>query len=116
MKGLIIRDPWATKILDGEKTWEIRGSYTHIRERIVIVKSGQGAGFGEVNLIDCIPVTQSDLKSGFAFHRIPDNYPIQYKRPHAWVMELAAWYPEPIRYHHPKGAIIWIDFGNRRVG
>lgn len=27
MNGLVIRNPWVEKILDGKKTWEIRGRY-----------------------------------------------------------------------------------------
>jgi len=35
MRGLIIAEPWIDYILEGKKTWEIRGTSTKIRERIV---------------------------------------------------------------------------------
>ena len=34
MRGLIIRDPFVTWILDGEKTWELRGKATQVREEV----------------------------------------------------------------------------------
>lgn len=51
MKGLIIKSKWADLILSGEKTWEIRGSQTHQRGRIGIIKSGTGKIFGSVELV-----------------------------------------------------------------
>ena len=31
MKALVIKQPWVDYILNGKKTWEIRGSNTKIR-------------------------------------------------------------------------------------
>jgi hypothetical protein len=53
-RGLIIMEPWAERILIGKKTWEIRGSKTHIRGKIDIIQSGTGHDYGTANLVDCI--------------------------------------------------------------
>jgi hypothetical protein len=44
MKGLIVKSPWIELILEGKKTWEIRGSNTKIRGPIALIKSGSGNG------------------------------------------------------------------------
>lgn len=46
LRGLLVRDPYASQLLDGEKIWEIRGRSTHIRGPILIIKSGTGQLFG----------------------------------------------------------------------
>jgi len=42
LRGLLVRDPYASQLLDREKIREIRGRPTHIRGPILIVKSGTG--------------------------------------------------------------------------
>ncbi len=54
MKGLIIKEAWIDLILDGRKTWEIRGRQTNKREKIGIIQSGTGTVIGTVDLVDCI--------------------------------------------------------------
>lgn len=56
MKGLIIKPYWADLILNNEKTMELRGGRTKIRGTIGIIKSKTGQVYGEVDIIDCIPL------------------------------------------------------------
>jgi hypothetical protein len=42
LDGLLIRAPWIDKILDGSKSWEIRGSQTSKSGRIALIESGTG--------------------------------------------------------------------------
>ena len=111
MKGLIIKEPWINFILNGEKTWEIRGSNTKIRGKIYLIKSGTGMMFGECDLADSFPVTFEIFIENKHKHRIPNNSGvfIQYKNPHVWVMQNPVRYPEPKPYEHKQGAIIWIN-------
>ncbi len=39
-RGLLIKSPWVEDILQGRKTWEIRGLITHIRGKIALIRSG----------------------------------------------------------------------------
>ena len=52
MKALIIKKPWIDNILDGKKTWEIRGSKTNIRGQIELIQSGSGLVVGSCEIID----------------------------------------------------------------
>jgi len=49
-KGLLIRQPFAYWIVDGKKTWEIRGSATKVRSRIAIIVAGTGTVVGTCKL------------------------------------------------------------------
>jgi hypothetical protein len=112
MKGLIIREPWIDMILDGKKTWEIRGSNTKIRGKIYLIKSGTGMVFGTVDVVDCIPLCGGNdidviLKNKDKHHVRLGSIP--YKKPHAWVMDNPVRYEKPISYNHPQGAVIWVN-------
>ena len=54
------------KILDGEKTLEIRSKpiHKHIGKRIALAASGTSAIFGWVELVECLgPLSKSDWHS-----------------------------------------------------
>ena len=106
--ALLIREPWISMILDGKKTWEIRGSATKRRGRIALVASSTGTVVGTCNLVDVVgPLSISKLranakKAGFYATSI------SYRRPHAWVVANPRRLRKPVRYAHPSGAVIWV--------
>jgi hypothetical protein len=112
-RALIVRQPWADKILDGSKTWEIRGSATHVRGRIGIIPARSKMVSGYCNLVAVRgPLTISELLETVGLHAINREellrqgppYPCTY----AWVLEQSAKLDRPIAYNHPRGAIIWV--------
>ncbi len=113
MKGLIIRPPWIDLILCGEKTWEIRGSNTKIRDQIALIRSGSGLVAGKCELVDTIgPLTLKEMQGHLGKHRIPLKAlmnSLPYKKTFAWVIENARALKEPIPYKHPLGAVIWVN-------
>ena len=110
MRGLIIKKKWLDLILDGKKNWEIRGSDTKIRGRIYLIESGSGLIRGKVNLVESFPVDFPKLKENLHKHHVPYLAIglMNYKKPHAWVLDKAERYLHPVPYTHPKGAIIWV--------
>ena len=107
-KGLVIKSPWIEMILHRQKTWEIRGSNTHIRGRIGLIKSGSGLILGSVNLINSLPMNLNDWHYFWPKHRVfTDDLP--YKNTYAWVLENPIVFKEPIPYKHPMGAVIWVN-------
>src|ERR1700741_2194336 len=63
-RGLIVRDPYASQLLNGQKIWEIRGRPTQIRGPVVIVKQGTGKAYGIANLVRVLgPLDLDDLVS-----------------------------------------------------
>ena len=109
-RALIIKKRWLDMILDGKKTWEIRGSDTKIRGRIGLIESGSGLIVGECELIDSKRFTKEMKTSGFENHRLDlyDLSMIDYKNPWAWIMEKHLRYKNPVPYNHPQGAVIWV--------
>lgn len=111
MDGLIIKPKWADMILSGIKTWEIRGSRTHKRGTIGIIKSSSGLVYGTVELVDCVPLHGPDdvelILGNQDKHHVALGA-IKYRKPWAWVMKNPIIYPEPVPYKHPQGAVIWV--------
>ncbi len=88
MRGLIVRAPWAGKIVDGTKPIEYRSRPTNIRGRIAILESKTCVALGEATLTDCTGPH-------------PDGY--------HWHLVNPVKYPEPKPYKHKNGAVVWLD-------
>ncbi|WP_408011588.1 ASCH domain-containing protein [Pseudalkalibacillus sp. A8] len=58
-------------MLDGRKTWEIRGTNPIIRGKIALIKSGTGMIFGTADLIDCRKISLEEYQQGEAYHCVP---------------------------------------------
>ena len=58
MDGLIIKPKWGELILNGLKSWEIRGSNTSHRGRHYLIESGTNKVYGEFDLVDSQPLTE----------------------------------------------------------
>ena len=118
MTGLVIKSPWIDLILSGQKTWEIRGSRTQMRERIALIKSKSGTVIGGCDVVDCIgPLTHDQLRATAERHRIPlhmlDRLP--YPQTYAWVVGNPKPLATPIAYRHPSGAVIWVRLDQQNV-
>lgn len=60
------------------------------------------------------PFTDAELTANSGRHAVsPERLrlPDLQKYRHAWVMEHATRLKVPVRYEHPKGAVIWINLG-----
>jgi hypothetical protein len=111
MRALLIRRPWIDMILDGEKTWEIRGSRTSVQGRIGLIASRSGAVVGVCDLVDCIgPLTADGFrrnakKAGMGPSEATLGY---YRQTYAWVLEKPRRLKQPVPCEHPSGAVIWV--------
>ncbi len=112
MNGLIIKKKWLDLILDGKKTWEIRGSRTKARGKFALIESGSGLVVGEAQLVDVVgPLTKDQLLKSISLHHVPADsikQGLRYKSPYAWVMVKAKRYRKAVPYSHPAGAVIWV--------
>jgi hypothetical protein len=113
MKGLIIKEPWIDLILSGEKVWEIRGTDTKIRGTIALIKSGSGTVVGLCDIKDVIgPLSLNKIRRSMPFHAIPSNKisnKLPYPKTYAWVLDNTICIRKPVSYHHPRGAVIWVN-------
>jgi hypothetical protein len=112
-RGLMIRDPYASQILNGEKIWEIRGRPTQIRGPVVVVKSGTGRAFGTVNLVRVLgPLEREDLEVAAELPRSERDevarLGLPYPKTYAYVFTNPQWFERPIPYRHASGAVTWV--------
>lgn len=108
MKGLIIKSPWVEMILDGLKPWEIRGSYSHVRGKVALIRSGSKSVVGYANMTGCLgPFTKEEFAKYQGKHHAVGF--TKYKKIYAWVLEDVEKLETPIPYKHPQGAIIWVN-------
>ena len=98
-------------ILDGKKTWEIRGRHTHVRGRIALIQGGSGLIVGTCDLTDVVgPLTLEEFqakanKAGLT----PDEARTRpYKKTYAWVLTNVSRFKPARPYKHPYGAVIWV--------
>jgi hypothetical protein len=111
-RGLIVREPWVSLLLSGEKTWELRGSRTSQRGRTALIGSGTGAVLGEADLVGVVgPLSREEIETSVARHCVKREWqtePMPYGNTYAWVFERAFRYPVARPYRHPPGAVIWV--------
>lgn len=112
MKGLIIKSPYIELILEGKKTWEIRGSKTSIRGTIALIKSGSKKVFGEVDLVDCIEIDLNMYNKYCLELYGKEEEKLPYKKTYAWVVKNPRVYDVAKDYIHPLGAVIWVNLDN----
>jgi hypothetical protein len=114
MKGLVIRSPWIELILDGRKTWELRGQRTQTRGRIALIRKGSGTVVGHCDVVGVVgPLNRADLLSSTRRHRVESrDLPTvlaRYRKVYAWVLSAPNRLKRPVQYRHPSGAVIWVD-------
>jgi hypothetical protein len=111
VNGLIIQSPWVEMILDGKKTWEMRGKYTHLRGKIALIRGGSGLVVGTCNLVDVRgPLTRKEYQKNRRKAGLKASVArwLPYETTYAWVVTGAKKFRRPRRYKHPSGAIIWV--------
>ncbi|WP_457637718.1 ASCH domain-containing protein [Oceanithermus sp.] len=109
-RGLIVREPYASLIVDGEKTWEIRKHPTRQRGPIGIISNGEL--IGQVDVVDVAgPFTVEELLAHAEKHRAADfleGY-ARGKPLWAWVLANPKRYPRPLHVPPRPGRMMWVD-------
>jgi len=109
MRGLIVRKPFGTLIVEGKKKLEIRKRPTKLRERVVIIENGKA--IGEVDIADVVgPVGLEELKKLEEYHLagdfleeyVGDGYA------YVWVLKNPKKYEKPRKIKKPRGAMVFI--------
>jgi ASCH domain len=115
MNALLIRSPHIEKILQGIKTWEIRGSRTQVRGTIGLVRSGSGMVVGTCEIVDCLgPLTREEFRRNARRAGLkPAEAASGYVKTFAWVLANVRHLRKPVLYEHPRGAVIWVKLDTR---
>ena len=72
MEGLVIREPWISRILAGRKIWEMRSTACRKRGRIALIRAGSGLVVGVADLVDSLAAldTPEAYAAAERFHAI----------------------------------------------
>ncbi len=109
--GLIVREPYASLIVDGQKTWEIRKRKTHHRGPLGILTGGLLIGQAEVVGVEG-PFTVEDLLPHWDKHRAEEAFLRAYAKEaplYAWVLKNAFRYEKPLVVPRRPGRVIFVD-------
>lgn len=118
MEGLIVKQPYASLIMEGEKEWEIRSRSApkeKINKEILLLSSG--FALGKVKITKCWEadtgvLKQNKLKHWSDVESLEDDFTF-----HIWEMNVTEKFNTPKKYNHPTGARVWInevDFNNQQ--
>lgn len=113
MKAIVVREPYVSFILRGEKTWEMRKAVCRYRGPIALISKGSGTIVGTAEIIDSLPAIESAEAYAEAepMHRVPPSLQQQafadgWRTP--WVLTKGHRLPFPVPYKHPSGAVVWV--------
>ena len=111
-RALIINTPYIEQILLGQKTWDMRSRRSNIRGKIGLIQKGSGNVVGVIDLVGSLgPLSKEDILHNLNNHRLcPEQLdcPLFAKWRFAWLLENAYRLPYPVKYPHPKGAVVWV--------
>lgn len=115
-RGLIIKAPWARALAEGRKRWELRNRPSDVRGPVAILEGGSCQAVGIMELVDCIgPLDPAALR--LAARRgliLPEEIHDADQQPqYAWVVGRAHAFAHPIRYRHPRGAVVWVKLDDQ---
>ena len=115
---LIVKDPWASLILNGKKQIELRTTNTRkINQEIFIAKAGTKKIFGKITILHSKLISNEEIGSLEHKHLVSSehlqnmNYH-QKKKIYAWHLIKPISFDTPIDYIHPKGAQTWVKYKN----
>jgi hypothetical protein len=109
--GLIVREPYASYIVDGKKTWEIRKRVARHRGPLGIVS--RGLLIGQADLVGVEgPFSVEELLPHFAKHLAEEAFLRAYAQGeplYAWVLENAFRYEKPLFVPRRPGRVMFVD-------
>lgn len=117
-KALIIDEPWLSKILNGEKDWEMRSTNATHRGLFGLIRKGSGKIYGVAKLSNVSgPYNNQELAKHFDHHHVgadiienPD-----YKWRYAWELADVQVLEKPVTYIHKNGAVTWVSLNEKAI-
>lgn len=126
--ALMMKEPHLGRILDGSKTWELRGSRTRRRGPITLARSGSGLIIGSVTILDVLgPLTLDEMLMSDCLP-LPQRQELEVQgvepyrslvggvwksRTFAWKLADPIRFDRPLNYRHPQGAVIFVNLAGR---
>jgi|GEM_PF-6351962 hypothetical protein len=106
MDGIVVLEPYATMIIEGQKSLELRSRRppaSKIGKRIYLLSSGEVLGIVRITSFSG-PLSEEQIRARFFEHRVPEPKPGYY----AWRLEVVKRFARRRKYVHPRGARVWL--------
>ena len=104
---LVLREPWLTKVLTGEKTVEIRSRACRLGQAWL---GCEGKVYGSVDIVGAQPLTEQEFRDKGALHHWPGDEPPPYNKIVGWALSGARALETRLPYWRPRAAIGWNVF------
>ncbi|MYM64488.1 ASCH domain-containing protein [Pseudomaricurvus sp. HS19] len=117
-KALIIDEPWISKILNGEKVWEMRSKHTSHRGAFALIRKGSGQVVGVANLTGVSgPYDMAGLADTVHKHCVGSSLFTRpdYKWWYAWELSEIQPLPKSVPYAHKSGAVTWVQLDQAAI-
>jgi len=111
-KALIIDEPWISRIIKGEKDWEMRSTASRIRGPIGLIRKGSLQVVGIADLHHVSGPYENDQLVAFTHHHTIPSVMFDepgYKWRYAWEFRNAHPLTIPVSYQHKNGAVTWVE-------
>ncbi len=109
-RGFFVREPYASHIVQGRKTWEIRKHPTRVRGRVGVLNRGRVLGTVHLRAVHG-PFTAEELAAHYDKHLAPLAALRAYaggKPLYAWELSDPYAYPEPKPFRRKPGQQLWV--------
>lgn len=109
MDGLIVNEPFASMIIEGKKTWELRNRLLPTkRQGKEFYLLSKGRALGTVRFLYSIgPLSRNQITQNKDKHHCYKLTSAE-EPVFAWIVKVEKKYKRPLRYRHPMGARIWV--------
>lgn len=110
MNGLIVKQPFASLIIDGHKEWEIRSRSApkeKINKEILLLSSG--LVLGRVVITKCWEADKNILEKNKTKHLSDTEAMDDDQILHVWQIDVKEKFVQPKKYSHPMGARVWVN-------
>jgi len=109
MDGLIIKQPYASMVIEGEKEWELRSKTpppNKIKNDLFLLSLG--FAFGKIKIVDHWVANKKELERHRPKHKSPTNFLENDFETNVWEIEVVRQFKKPKKYVHPIGARVWV--------
>lgn len=119
MEGLIVKQPFASHIIEEKKEWELRSRpppEKKINKDILLLSSGYV--FGKIKIVDYWIADKKELEKNKKKHLSETNFLDIDHTSVVWKIVVTQKYQQPRSYNHPTGARIWVNdvnFGQKSL-
>ncbi|MDW8084240.1 MAG: ASCH domain-containing protein [Candidatus Caldarchaeum sp.] len=105
MEGLIVKQPFANRIITGRKKRELRlwpPPTNRMNRKIYLLSGGYALGIVKIVGVEGPARRVRSLR----LKGVRNKAAIRYR--YAWLLKVVKKFRKPVRYKHPRGAQVWV--------